>query len=68
MPAFILLVIGCASGIDADDVDHSEGKNYNTVTVDSCEYIEYDAGIFDHRVYSITHKGNCRYCIERNKK
>ena len=63
----IVLMIGCTDGIDADKVDHSSGKNYSTVVVDSCEYIEFDDGIFDQRVYSITHKGNCKYCIERKK-
>lgn len=60
-----LLIIGCTSGIDADEVAHSEGNNYATVTVDSCEYLEYDYGVFDQRVYSITHKGNCKYCAQR---
>lgn len=40
---------------------------YNIKTIDSCEYIEYDYGIFDQRVYSMTHKGDCKY-IERFKK
>lgn len=35
--------------------------------IDSCQYIVYDYGVFDQRVYAITHKGNCKYCIERNK-
>jgi len=37
--------------------------------IDSCEYIEYDNGsIMGDHVYSITHKGNCKFCIERNNK
>lgn len=40
---------------------------YNIKTIDSCEYIEYDYGVFDQRVYSLTHKGNCKYCAERTK-
>lgn len=64
----IVLASGCTTGsIDADKSDKPEGKNYRTVVVDSCEYIEFDSGIFDQRVYSLTHKGNCKYCIERNK-
>lgn len=48
----------------------SETNNGDFVTkvIDSCEYIEYDYGIFDQRVYSLTHKGNCKFCTERNKK
>lgn len=35
--------------------------------IDSCQYIVYDYGIADQRVYSITHKGNCKYCQKRLK-
>ena len=34
--------------------------NYGIVIIDSCEYIIYGR--------KLTHKGNCKYCIERNKK
>jgi len=33
--------------------------NYNIVVIDGCEYIEYDKGMSEMRVYSLTHKGNC---------
>jgi len=34
-------------------------NSYSVIEIDSCEYIEG---------YSLlTHKGNCRYCIIRNK-
>ncbi|MGB4817635.1 MAG: hypothetical protein WBP33_00850 [Saprospiraceae bacterium] len=33
--------------------------------IDSCEYLEYDAGVGHTRVYSLTHKGNCKYCLAR---
>ena len=33
--------------------------NYNIVIIDGCEYIEYDKGMNEMRVYSLTHKGNC---------
>jgi hypothetical protein len=36
--------------------------------IDSCEYIEYDNGIMEYRVYSLTHKGNCKFCAERSKR
>ena len=34
--------------------------NYVIKTIDNCEYIEYNEGSFDQRVYSLTHKGNCK--------
>jgi len=33
---------------------------FSTVVIDGCEYIEKDYGILDHRIYGITHKGNCK--------
>jgi hypothetical protein len=41
--------------------------DYSTKVIDGCEYIEYDHGVFDCRVYSLTHKGNCKFCLERSK-
>ncbi len=28
--------------------------------IDGCEYLEYRAGVSESRVYSLTHKGNCK--------
>ena len=39
--------------------------DYNIKVIDSCEYIEYDSGIFDQRVYGLCHKGNCKFCQKR---
>ena len=66
---FIIFVVGCHETLPESDTKVStETHNiYKTVVIDSCEYIEYDYGIVDSRVYSITHKGNCKYCIGRNK-
>ena len=41
--------------------------DYVIKVIDSCEYIEYDIGLFSNRVYSLTHKGNCKFCAERCK-
>lgn len=43
-------------------------KNYSVKVIDGCEYIECDYGELRARVYSLTHKGNCKYCVERNSK
>jgi hypothetical protein len=42
--------------------------DYNVKVIDNCEYIEYSAGLAESSVYAITHKGNCKYCKERNSK
>jgi len=35
---------------------------YKVVEIDSCEYIASTV----HYGYSICHKGNCKFCLERN--
>jgi hypothetical protein len=45
--------------------DESEQKSrplgkYSVIELEGCEYLEYDYGLFDQRVYSLTHKGNCK--------
>lgn len=41
--------------------------NYSIVVIDGCEYVEYDKGVLDQRVYSLTHKGNCKNPIHSTK-
>ena len=68
--AYVLLVavsfVGCTSPKGESSVD--TGKDYSIKVIDSCEYIECDYGMFDQRVYSLTHKGNCKFCLARNAK
>jgi len=47
-----------------------DGKEYKIIVIDSCEYIEHEEGFrySDHRNYSMTHRGRCKFCKERNKK
>lgn len=48
----------------------TKSRSYGDFTIkdiDSCEYIEYDQGFGDQHVYSLTHKGNCKFCVKRNK-
>ena len=54
----VLLLMSC-------NVREENGSVYVTTTIDSCEYI-ISGSLFNDG--NITHKGNCRYCIERNKK
>ena len=67
--AAIATVIGCSS-ITYEDapsptVSSNTGSAFDVVVVDSCEYIQlYSPGSTG---FAITHKGNCRFCKERNK-
>jgi hypothetical protein len=69
--AYVLLIAiifcGCNLQLENESSETSD-DNYVTKVIDGCEYIEYDYGIFDQRVYSLTHKGNCKFCAERSKK
>lgn len=58
----LLLMTSCETPIGQQE---TKVDNYTIKVVDSCEYIECDYGIFDQRVYSLTHKGNCKYCASR---
>ena len=59
----VVFLIGCESPKGESSTD--TGKSYTIKVIDSCEYIECDYGIFDQRVYSLTHKGNCKSCLQR---
>lgn len=44
------------------------GVNYQIVQIDSCEYIiGRDNGAYNGG-YFLSHKGNCKFCVERRKK
>jgi hypothetical protein len=66
--ALVAILTSCESPVK--NVEHTTQPNvgYNIVVIDSCEYIEVDYGIFDQRIYSLTHKGNCKFCAERQRK
>ena len=49
-----LMMVGCLSKRDGNDIP------YDVHVIDSCEYI--DGG----HIYGIGHKGNCRFCKERD--
>jgi hypothetical protein len=62
-----LLLTACNNPQPQNGSSETRNGDYTTKVIDGCEYIEYDQGIMDHRVYSLTHKGNCRFCAERIK-
>ena len=51
-----LMMVGCEGG----NYDTSKSISFNTIVIDSCEYIDgYNR---------LAHKGNCRFCKERRGK
>ncbi len=63
----VLFIIVCVIGITSCETKPVEGStktkqigDYNVIIIDGCEYLEYRKGSGDNRVYSLTHKGNCK--------
>ena len=51
-------ISGCSPKADDEQTRSSLGS-FDVITIEGCQYIEYDSGVADSRVYSLTHKGNC---------
>lgn len=66
--AMLVICFSCVDNTPQGSSVEKTKEGYSIKTIDSCEYIEYDYGVLDQRVYSLTHKGNCKYCAERAKK
>lgn len=64
--AFIIAMIGCSDedlGIARDNVPiPTSATMIKVVVIDSCEYLIWTS---DLQSYS-SHKGNCKYCAQRN--
>ena len=67
MLIFSVLITGC-SNIMPDVDSRVQQRNYNIITIENCEYIEFDEGTGNMRVYSLTHKGNCSNPIHQYAK
>ena len=62
----IFIFSSCSSSVNVIDRAISGEQEYRTIVVDSCEYLTKYNGY--ERGYMFTHKGNCKFCLERNKK
>ena len=60
--AFILLSFSCNDSKNTETTDNYirvNSNQYQIVVIDGCEYID--------GLYTLTHKGDCKQCIERQK-
>jgi hypothetical protein len=57
--AFAIFSLGCGQSPSTERRMETK-NNYSVIVIDGCEYIECDYGILAQRVYSLTHKGNCK--------
>jgi hypothetical protein len=54
-----LMMVGCVEKESNDNIAVNTGAyNPHTSIIDSCEYVKWG--------YGLSHKGNCRFCEERD--
>ena len=59
-----MIMVGCDKKMP-DGTYRTDGYSYRTYIIDSCEYF----GVLDcGNGNFLTHKGNCRFCAERNRR
>lgn len=57
----IIIMVGCKDEEGRNYATDERDYTYEVTVIDSCEYICTSS-------YKLAHKGNCKYCLERNKK
>ena len=59
--ALAMIMVGCEEkNEDREYATCERGYTYEVLVIDSCEYFR--------SAYILAHKGNCRFCAERNKR
>lgn len=59
-----MVLMGCGKiNISNEDIIKDIQDNHLVIVIDSCEYIGFN---FLHNNSLLTHKGNCKYCKQRN--
>lgn len=54
------LLTSCEAKNPDGSIDAERSLGLRVIRIDSCEYIQYS--------YGFAHKGNCRFCAERNRR
>lgn len=68
---FFLLIASLICCTKPTVIDHNNGKSslksaeFTEAIHEGCEYLIYDRGVADQRVFAITHKGNCSNIIHK---
>lgn len=55
--------LSCTRGDELKNTNKFE--QYDVIVIDSCEYIQWGSS---YGYLNITHKGNCKFCFERDLK
>ena len=60
-----VLLISCKTTVkETETTEYIMGKPVKIIEYDSCEYVGFNMG----NGYRYSHKGNCKFCIARNKR
>lgn len=66
---YLFLVVVLLIGCEKPKGNRESKDGYSVIEIDSCQYIEVSSMVgHQNGYYSLTHKGNCKFCLERNKK
>lgn len=63
----LVAVIFCGCNPQGIENDVNIEKSYEVKVIDSCEYIYVSRRPWSSE-FALTHKGNCKFCVERSKK
>lgn len=63
----LVAVIFCSCNPQGSENDVNIEKTYEVKVIDSCEYVYVSRRPWSGD-FSLTHKGNCKFCVERSKK
>lgn len=68
IPVFALLLMACEEPNvkikKTEYVFNSSGHSFKIIELDSCQYFFFEGG----HAMGLSHKGNCKFCINRIKK
>ena len=64
--AYVLLVAVLLIGCETRQGERNKRDGYSIIEIDNCQYIEVSSMIGTQSgYYSLTHKGNCKFCLQR---
>lgn len=63
-----LMMVGCKYRTTAEIEEARRLHGFNTIIIDSCEYLKSKEGNGYLGFGFFAHKGNCRFCKERRQK
>lgn len=63
-----LMMVGCVYKTEAEREKAKRLSGFNTIIIDSCEYLKKSDAIGNNGYGYFAHKGNCRFCQERKQK